>query len=107
MRQTSTSVHERMDDLDQPLQPHPQVVDTTLDDAELVLLHLDSKTYYSLNSTGQRVWLGLKQGLTPREISQRIQAEFDVESDEANRSVLDLVGELCANKLAVAGETKV
>jgi hypothetical protein len=96
-----------MDDLDQPIQPHPQVVDTTLDDAELVLLHLDSKTYYSLNSTGQRVWRGLKEGLTPREISERIQAEFDVDSENANRSVLDLVAELCANKLAVPAERKV
>ena len=94
-------VRERMADLDQLVKPHPNVVDTTLDDAEVVLLHLDSKTYYSLNLTGARVWHGLKEGLTLREISQRIQDEFDVDSENANRSVLDLVEELCANRLAL------
>jgi hypothetical protein len=89
-----------MDDLDQRIHPHPQVVDTTLDDTEVVLLHLDSKTYYTLNLTGGRVWRGLKEGLTLREISDRIQAEFAVEADEANRSVLELADELCANELA-------
>jgi hypothetical protein len=89
-----------MDNLDQRIHPHPQVVDTTLDDTEVVLLHLDSKTYYSLNLTGGRVWRGLKEGLTLREISDRIQAEFDVDADEANRSVLELADELCANALA-------
>ena len=94
-----------MDNLDQRIQPHPQVVDTTLDDTEVVLLHLDSKTYYSLNLTGGRVWRGLKEGLTLREISDRIQAEFDVDADEANRSVLELADELCANKLAAPETT--
>jgi hypothetical protein len=89
-----------MDHLDQRIHPHPQVVDTTLDDTEVVLLHLDSKTYYTLNLTGGRVWRGLKEGLTLREISERIQTEFDVEADEANKRVLELADELCANKLA-------
>jgi hypothetical protein len=89
-----------MDNLDQRIHPHPQVVDTTLDDTEVVLLHLDSKTYYSLNITGGRVWRGLKEGLSLREISDRIQAEFDVDADEANNRVLELAEELCANKLA-------
>jgi Coenzyme PQQ synthesis protein D (PqqD) len=90
-----------MDSLDQVIQPHPDVVDTKLDDAEVVLLHLDSKTYYSLNLTGARIWRGLKDGLTLRAISERIQAEFDVDADTADRSVLELAGELCAQRLAL------
>jgi hypothetical protein len=87
--------------LEQRMCPHPQVVDTKLDDGEVVLLHLESKTYYSLNPTGERIWQGLKKGLSLREISRRIQEEFDVDTDEADKSVIDLVNELCEQKLAL------
>jgi hypothetical protein len=91
-----------MNNLDQKIQLHPQVVDTELDDGEMVLLHLDSKTYFSLNLSGERIWQGLKQGLSLRKISQRLQEEFDVDEENANRSVLDLVNELCDQKLALS-----
>jgi hypothetical protein len=85
--------------LEQQVQPHPEVVDTELEEGETVLLHLESKTYYSLNSTGTRIWQGLKQGLPLEEISRRLQAEFAVEAEQANRSVLTLVHELSQQKL--------
>jgi len=88
--------------LDEKVRPHEEVVDTKLDDGEVVLLHLDSRTYYSLNPTGQRIWQGLKEGLTLREISRRLQEEFDVDQDKANSSVLDLVKELCDHNLALS-----
>jgi hypothetical protein len=86
--------------LDEKVRPHIDVVDTKLDDGEVVLLHLESKTYYSLNPTGERIWGGLKEGLSLRNISERLQEEFDVDEENANRSVLDLVDELCEQKLA-------
>lgn len=84
--------------LAQKVRPHPEVVDTELD-GEIVLLHLESKTYYSLNLTGMRIWQVLKQGLSLKEISQRLQEEFEVDAERANRSVLDLVTELSQQKL--------
>jgi coenzyme PQQ synthesis protein D (PqqD) len=87
--------------LDEKVRPHAQVVDTKLEDGEVVLLHLDSKTYYSLNPTGERIWQGLKEGLLLREISRCLQEEFDVDEDTAARSVLDLVRELCEQNLAL------
>lgn len=87
--------------LDDTVRPHSQVVDTKLDDGEVVLLHLESKTYYSLNMTGERIWQGMKDGLSLRDISRRLQDEFDVDAIEADRSVLDLVNELCDQKLAL------
>lgn len=86
--------------LDQRLRPHSQVVDTKLDEGEVVLLHLESKTYYSLNLTAERIWESLKQGLTLNEISRRLQEEFDVDAERADRSVVDLVTELCEQRLA-------
>jgi hypothetical protein len=65
-----------------------------------VLLNLESKQYYSLNSTGTRVWQGIKRGLTLQEISRGLQQEFAVEPERANRSVLSLAGELCQQRLA-------
>jgi Coenzyme PQQ synthesis protein D (PqqD) len=88
-----------MKTLDPKLKVHPQVVDTKLDEGEVVLLHLDSKIYYSLNLTGQRIWQGLKDGLTPRDISRQLQEEFDVDAERAARSVDELINDLTQQKL--------
>jgi hypothetical protein len=88
-----------METLDPKLRVDPQVVDTKLDEGEVVLLHLDNKIYYSLNPTGERIWEGLKDGLTPREISRQLQEEFDVDAERADRSVDELINELSQQKL--------
>jgi hypothetical protein len=90
--------------LDQRVRPHPEVVDTVLEDGETVLLHLESTTYYSLNPTGTQIWQGLKQGLPLREVSQRLQALFAVEADHADRSVLTFVHELGQHQLMLSAE---
>jgi hypothetical protein len=85
--------------LTQRFRPHPEVVDTELEEQEIVLLHLESMRYYSLNLTGRHIWQGLKQGLSLEEISRQLQVDFEVESDQAARSVLALVAELCEQQL--------
>ena len=92
--------------LKEKVRPHTQVVDTVLDDGEVVLLHLESKTYYSLNPTGERIWGGLKEGLSLNEISRRLLEEFDVNEEDADRSVRDLIKELCEQNLALSTNTK-
>jgi Coenzyme PQQ synthesis protein D (PqqD) len=84
---------------EQQVRPHPEVVDTVLDTGDTVLLQLESKTYYSLNTTGTQIWQGLKQGLSLPEVSRRLQARFAVEPAQADRSVLALVGELLEHRL--------
>jgi hypothetical protein len=84
---------------DQQVRPNPEVVDTELDTGETVLLQLESTTYYSLNTTGTRIWQGLKRGWTLREIGQQLEAEFAVDAERAMRSVLALVHELLAQTL--------
>jgi uncharacterized protein YpbB len=85
--------------LTQRFRPHPEVVDTELEEQEVVLLHLESMRYYSLNLTGRHIWQGLKQGLSLDEISRQLQADFEVDADQAERSVLDLVTELREQQL--------
>ncbi|MCP4659436.1 MAG: PqqD family protein [bacterium] len=86
-------------DLDQKIEPHPEVVDTEIDETTTALLHLESKVYFSLNATGARIWQDLKQGLTLRDVSRRLQDAYDVDPELAERGVLELVRELAENQL--------
>ena len=79
--------------------PNPEVVCTKLQNGETVLLHLGSQTYYSLNETGSQIWIMLDQGFTFDEISHRLLEKFDVSEEHAQKSVLDLVGDLSSEKL--------
>lgn len=85
--------------LDQRVCPHPELVDTLLDSGEVVLLHLETKTYYSLNVTGAAIWQGIKAGLVLQAISQQLQARYTVTPAHADHSVLALVTELCTQAL--------
>ncbi len=85
--------------LDQQFQPHPDVVDTPLDNDETVLLHLMKSAYYTLNPTGSRIWRGLKAGLSLQDISQSLQQVFDIDAERADQSVLALVQDLSTNEL--------
>lgn len=85
--------------LEEKVRPHPEVVDTELDQGRTALLHLVRKQYYSLNATGSRIWRDLKRGRSLTEISQRLQAGFLVEKERADSSVLGLVQDLCEQDL--------
>ena len=58
--------------LEQRVNPSAAVVDAELQDGEAVLLHLDHKSYYSLNLTGMRIWQALKAGLQLADVSRRV-----------------------------------
>jgi hypothetical protein len=90
--------------LDQLVRPHPDVVDTPLDDGETALLHLETRTYFSLNATGSRIWQSLKEGLSLAEVSRRLQEEFRIDAEGADRSVLRIASEMAAAKLVQPAE---
>jgi hypothetical protein len=90
--------------MERQLRPHPDVVDTEVDEGETVLLHLSTKTYYSLNRTGARIWQGVKHGLSVAQIGQSLQAEFAVEADHAERSVRTLLDDLVQQGLVQVHE---
>jgi hypothetical protein len=85
--------------LEQRVTPHAAVIDAELQDGEAVLLQLDSKSYYSLNLTGVRIWQAIKAGLPLADVSRRLQAEFEVSETDADTSVLALVNELLNHQL--------
>jgi hypothetical protein len=76
------------------LHPHPSLVFTRLDDTEAVLLHLDTKRYYTLNETGTRIWELLQQGRSAQDIVQALQNDYAVTDEEATPLLLAFVDEL-------------
>lgn len=85
--------------IDDKAQPNSDVIVTELDDNEAVLLHLDSKLYFSLNETGLRIWKLLNQGSNLREISEQLYDEFDVSREKAEQCVITLANQLYAEQL--------
>lgn len=78
---------------------NPEVVVTELNNDEAVLLHLDTKLYYSLNTTGLWIWKRIGEGQTLGDISHRLQDEFEVTPEKAHESVLSLATQLRKEKL--------
>jgi len=81
------------------IRPHPQVVDVELEGEETVLLHLDTKTYFTLNVTGARIWEAMKAGRSQVEIAELLQSEFEVDAEHATASIVSLIEELHAHGL--------
>ena len=81
------------------VEPSADVVDTELADAELALLHLKTKAYFSLNLTGARIWKGIKARRTLGEICGSLRDEFEIGAEQAERSVSTLVADLLAKEL--------
>jgi hypothetical protein len=80
--------------------PHPQVLFTEIDDGTGVLLHLDSKFYFTLNSTGVVVWKALAERVEGIDaIAQRLSKEFRVEPSDALRDVNTVIASLMADGL--------
>ena len=82
---------------------NPQVLFTEVDDGSGVLLHLDTKFYYTLNPTAVLVWKALAAE-EPRPIAAialELTRAFRVELAEAEADVLRIVDEMLADGLVV------
>lgn len=83
---------------------NPQALFTELDDGTGVLLHLDTKFYYTLNPTAVFVWKALgsapPRGLAG--IAEDLTQTFRVERAEAERDVAHILSEMLADGLLLA-----
>jgi len=72
------------------------VVFTDLDDGSAVLLHLQTKYYFSLNETGCFLWKLLERdhGASEEEMVADLCAAFDVELDRAKTDVMEFLQDL-------------
>jgi hypothetical protein len=83
---------------------HPSVLFTDLDDGTGVLLHLDSKYYYTLNETGSLVWRALTEheGEGETELASRLAAGgLGVEPGTLTGDIRDLFQEMVREELLV------
>lgn len=74
--------------------PNSEVVSTQLEEAESVLLNLETQQYYSLNETGSRIWELLKSGDDAQSIAASIAEEWDVTHQEALEHVRSFLQKL-------------
>ena len=69
-------------------QAHPQVTSTKIDENEYVLLHLETKVYYSVNESGELIWKHLQKLNSKSIIADSIAIEFGMkQSDPLNTSL--------------------
>jgi len=72
---------------------------TRLSDDSATILNLTTKRYYSLNSTGIRIWELVEAGKPGGEIKEILVAEYDVDVERARQRVDVFFEELLAEGL--------
>ena len=66
-----------------------------------VLIHLETNQIYELNRTGRRIWELIAAGLDRAAICARMEEEFDVSPEQAEREIGQLLTLLQAEQLIV------
>ncbi len=69
---------------------------------EMVLLHLNSGTYFSLDPIGTRVWQILQEGRPLPHVLTTLLEEFDVDEASCRADLVRLLSELCEHGLLEA-----
>lgn len=82
----------------------PEIAHQTIE-GEVVIVHLRSGCYYSLQGASAEVWALLEKGADEAEIVQRLAELYDHPAESLEFEVQRLVGELRAEELIRADET--
>lgn len=69
-----------------------------------VMMDLEKGNYYGLNPVGARIWALLEQPTSIQNVCARLQAEYDVEPDECERTVTAFVQDLLERGVLVRAE---
>ena len=80
------------------LRPSDDVISRRVGD-ESVLVHLQSNTMYSLNSTGARAWELLGEGQDRESIETTLSDEYGIDRAEARRELETLIDDLKRHRL--------
>lgn len=72
---------------------------------EVVILDLDSATYYGLDRVGARVWRLIAAGHTRDEIGEALLAEYEVERSLLQSDLNRLIAQLIDSRLATVDAT--
>jgi len=58
---------------------------------QVVVLHIETGRYYSLNHPGSLIWKGLIEGLSPDLIIERLCSVFDVDKPTAKKDTEEMI----------------
>lgn len=64
-----------------------------------VVLHMGTKSYYSLNESGALLWRLLEHGTTEQDAAAELMQLYDVEGAEARQAVARLIADLVVERL--------
>jgi hypothetical protein len=73
-------------------------------DDEVVLVHLRRGDYFGLDAVGARVWSGLVEGQTIREVARAMVTEYAVDASILEADLTHLVEELVIRGLVIVEE---
>ncbi len=79
--------------------PDPDVVATAMPDGDIVLLHLRTSQYFSLNVTGALIWEMMASSVDQEAMSQALSDRFEVTPAAARDSVEELLKDLKVHQL--------
>ena len=68
---------------------------------ELVILHLESGTYFGLDPVGARIWELIGEDKTLAEIYEVLLKEYDVPREDIERDTINLLEDLLAQDLII------
>lgn len=83
-----------------PVMKHDEVVYTDLEEGA-VLLHLETRFYYSLNEVGQSIWRLLDSAESLEDMLRRLEEEYEVDRQLAEESVSKFLQELEREQLTL------
>ena len=64
-----------------------------------VFLNLDTKSYFSLDEVGSRIWSHLSSGESLDGCVELILEEYEIEESAVRKDIEDLIGELRSNRI--------
>jgi len=87
---------------DSPLGVNERCLLTELADGTGVVLHLDTKFYYTLNAAGVEVWKGIASGASDTaQAANGLVRRFEVDIETARRDVAKVLDYMLAEGLVV------
>ena len=89
---------ERNVGLDSVIVRNSEPVTVEVDGTALMMSLLQGK-YYGLDAIGTRIWELVEQPISARRLCDTLMEEFEVDRATCERDVLELIGELAAEKL--------
>jgi hypothetical protein len=88
-----------------PLRVASANVHSKVFDDEVVVLEMQSGTYFSLRATGVDVWKLVEANATPAQISEALGERYDAPTTEIANAVGAVLGELAEARLIVGDES--